>query len=758
MSNYRKDLETNRYSPILEGNSYFEYLPQNVGLEELIYEGSNLFIGFRYRELRKYKASLQKLKNKTVINALMKQACYLKVHASVHGTYDLCKYIMKKVRTLEEQRTFLDQVEDLVHYVDLAEEDYWKSYQFKRAIPWYSLIETLEGFEYKLPSMNGLIPWEVKIGVDKESKMPLCMKPAPSKELVEEFECELDRLFDNLELPYHLEIPTEEELVEPTSNKVYSRGQIVEDREDPIHRHGRFLYQQFMTGFDTPREVWLPSPEYKNLSKFWYVFLEKFLKECFPMCCSSLDEESILQIIAERWTQCATLDIRGFGLAFPREYIVSVLNKIRTLYPQTGEYCDRTIGVLDDIQVEYEGTIVSPIRGVGLGYFHPLMYIVIFALMQDYWVVASFADDTLIKDEDYESCVQKLTHFEIEVNYKKSGITWKYVTMFMGAMLDPERGVIVHLTNENAELSGVFKQRFHWERKMIVANMLPDEQPVIAYHLERIFGREFFRGESQSNFLDGGYLNCIPQDAGCSRGKYACDITPHINRPGFYPELFLTRLNRDEKKKIHNVRKTRWRTRRRLERSEYEFSKQENTEKRYVHDAPLRYSEWGERALLAIEMTSGHTTFNLGYFEIQEALSAYAWASDPIQSYLNQEDTDLRYPTVLDDETRGKLLSATRYKILEKNYAFLEDSSESDNSCAGSIKSIEGITPLDAYLEKDLKSSLLEIEQVTISAADDVSAEGEVDSEELSCILNLYEDMDDESLASQEEWLEDEMN
>jgi hypothetical protein len=138
----------------------------------------------------------------------------------------------------------------------------------KLAIPWYSEIRNHENALMIFPSMSGLIKWEVKIGQDKDSKIPLCFDDPPPEKKILKFKKRLERLFDKVKLPLHIEIPTDEELEEPTEKFLYSEGRILRDKDNPLERHGRFLYQAFMTGFDTPRESWLPSREYKSISKF----------------------------------------------------------------------------------------------------------------------------------------------------------------------------------------------------------------------------------------------------------------------------------------------------------------------------------------------------------------------------------------------------------------------------------------------------------------------------------------------------------
>jgi hypothetical protein len=314
-----------------------------------------------------------------------------------------------------------------------------------------------------------------------------------------------------------------------------------------------------MTGWDTPREVWLPSPDYKYLSRFWDL-IYKQIKHLFPFDVSSLSEEEIVNIVSERFETCKTLDIKGFGLAFPRSMIIAVINRIKKSYPLLSEQAEKSISIIQNIEVEIGNQVVKPKRGVGLGYFHPLMYLITFCLLRDSKVVASFADDSLIKAKHFNKCAERFKHYTIPINEKKSQIKWKNIAFFIQSGIVPGEDHLYKLSNKNSLLAGIFNQRFHWERKFVCSMLPAEEQIPAAFCLERIFGKEFFRGEAMSNVKDGGYLDCIPQNWGVSRSKYACDTSSNKTRIMWRLDILPEELLLEERKDIHQERKRRWRS------------------------------------------------------------------------------------------------------------------------------------------------------------------------------------------------------
>jgi hypothetical protein len=648
---------------------------------------------------------------------------------------------MKNVVTIDDQRQFHAQFQLLVKGLDRQIDDPQGGREILLSIPWYSIVTPYENSLGRFPSFAGLIPWRIEYGKDKESKMPMTLEPPPSAEKIQKFRETANRFLDKLKLPSLIELPRDEELEEPSDRKYYAGGQILEDKIDHPERHGRFLYQAFMTGWDSPRECWLPSKEYKVISKFWY-YIGKSLLEYVEYDVSGKRDTDIKDIISSRWRQCKSLDIKGFGLLFPREYIYQIVDLLVERYPDLKEYGDRTKGIINSIEVEYKDEIFIPKRGVGLGYFHPLMNLAIFAMLQDAYVVGSFADDTLIDSNDYDRSVEILESYEIRVNYDKSGEEWYNLCYFIGAMLDPDDDCLRELTNENAGIAACFNTRWHWSRKNICATLFPEEQFTVAYCLERIFGFEFYRGESQSHLNDGGYLTAIPEKFGVSRSKYACSQVALKSGPkGFLPQEYLDGLTFEECKEIHQTRKERWNSKRLLECFEDNTVVQPDPEAgRYACEYPIRYTQWAEDTVREFGLTSHRTTFGLSIDELYRALYKYGACPNPIESFINQDTLLPHRPKSVSDEMREILYKSAACREIEKRYAWKRSDLEIEPDTISTNYSQSDIPPLTTYLAAPLPDTKNEVtpEDVTEKRTDE-----NLDVDELGSICSdLIEDLE----------------
>jgi hypothetical protein len=269
-------------------------------------------------------------------------------------------------------------------------------------------------------------------------------------------------------------------------------------------------------------------------------------------------------------------------------------------------------------------------------------------------------------------------------------------------MVDPEDDCIRNLFTENAELAGIFNARYHWMRKYMCNTLFPEEQVKTAYSLERIFGYEFYHGESQSHFNDGGYLSCIEESFGVSRAKYACDCALKQDRQGWVPMIALEDKSPKELKELHVLRKQRWKSKIRKERFEptTQIYKLKPDQRPYVAREALRYTDWAEKVQLGLGFTSGKTTRDLNEYEVQAAMSKYANAANPIDSYLAQEIIEDNYPAVLPDERREMLLQSVGCEYIQKSYAFLHKECTADELSVdeASLTSKPTQPGLDAYL------------------------------------------------------------
>jgi len=413
---------------------------------------------------------------------------------------------------------------------------------------------------------------------------------------------------------------------------------------------------------------------------------------------------------------------------------------------------DRTLGILSEIEVEFGNTVIEPKRGVGLGYFSNIMCLCTWCMIQDYDVVASFADDTLVNENHYEQCVRKLEFYKMPVNLEKSGRKWHYLVYFVGACLTE---VDIHyLLSENAVLGAILNQRYHWERKAIVSQLPPDNQVVAAYCLERIFGREFFKGEAMSNIDDGGYLSCIPRESGCTRGKYACDVSPHIIKSQWRYDFLPSDVVFKTRKDIHTQRRYRWLSKKRMEHSDLEpvILHREDDQSRYPCDIENYYPEWAEKAYLGLNLTSGSTIGDLSRYEVELALTKYSNSPNPISSFLRKEIRYNEYPTSVSDEDKEAFLKATSCQRIPRASAFLGSSNIQIQMQMEVSHDLE-VLPLDHYLsdnrEEEQALRVSDIPESSVFDIEDEENESTCDSEDL---LQAY-DTDNISVSSNKSYV-----
>jgi hypothetical protein len=598
--------------------------------------------------------------------ALKVAAAALKVHGAVHGNFDLCKFVMKNYLTYEGMKRYIASMERLWKAVDITIDNPEEGLRLKREIEFYRFLEGRKDNIYTLPSVSSFPRWEVKINKDKPSKMYLCQMSPPHPITVTEFRKQFANYLDSLELPDIIELPLEEELLQPSDSAHASRGEMRKDKENETDLFGPFLYQSFMTGQDTPREVWLPPVEYKRSNLWWHIVLSPILKK-IPDCCLGKSEEELLETMQRRFEPCRSIDLKGFGLQFPHEYIFEMLEELTLRYPNFSEEAERAKNLISNIEVYDDTSVIKPKRGTGLGYFTALRYLGVRSIYQGLKLITSFDDDVLIKESHFDEGVQRLQYYDLVVNIEKTGKRWKNVVWFINQAIEPGNKNMFSMLQHNSHISGIFNMRFHWERKLMVSSFEEDEQLIVAFHLEKIFGREFYRSEALSNTKDGGYMSVIPPKGGTQRGRYACEgVKPKI-QPGwqtaqadFYQELTL-----DERRKVHQDRKARWKTRKVVDVYAYELLHPDiELNEDLLTDEVYKYPSWAEDAILEQGLTSGRTTRELSKSEIVNALIDYANYRDPIEAYASGGWKEREMiPTSVPDEVKDKILLARSCEI-----------------------------------------------------------------------------------------------
>jgi len=477
--------------------------------------------------------------------------------------------------------------------------------------------------------------------------------------------------------------------------------------------------------------------------------------------------DDIYDTIMDRLEPHVTLDLKGFGLQFPREYVITLCEEISNLYddPLIKEEVLILKDLFENISVEGEdGLLTFPKRGVGLGYYTNVLVLAMDIILDDIRVIAAFADDMLIRLDDYERCLARLESQDLIINEKKSGEEWINVAWFMNVGISP-----VHIAEFHAELGAVFNYRYHWQRKMHMSSIthLGDTR-VVCYHLMRIFGHEFTRDEWSKHQDDGGYIGFIPPEEGYSKVRLAAVIKPwkdkndilyhHIKRTGTIPA--------EHAKKTHLRRKGQWVSQQSIWTYDYELVRP--TE---VYDAPTignarRLTEnWMEEILLdCYNLSDDPIKEELQNSDYQRVIEDYGSFRDPLRAAAYGATRGGRaLPTIPDDSQKEKIRKKLYSESLQPLFAFHRRLREEQPFNKRETPTMDfaqkyGILPLDAYRVVDCNAQTLEeagldLPDVELHEADSIVSEVEslFDADALLSEASDDDDMEDD-MASVSSW------
>lgn len=362
-------------------------------------------------------------------------------------------------------------------------------------------------------------------------------------------------------------------------NARYNDGGIVKkDIERCQYPVSGFLYQEFLTGPLTTREVWLPDRFTKDINSWWMLFVD-LLSTRIPYNANGKTAREI-------WEECHLAlrtdviksDITGFGFQYPREYLEIMAKVIADLYPhpKVVEQMKALQFVLRNVKVQYEtGEFEFPIRGIGLGYFENLKALGVWALVDQFEPITAFGDQIITplhksgklgsvpddrflghhysskgKDSQtskdlegkgpwYQPTLSLINHGFLFTKSSKEEI-FRSARAYPGAVPSvtiPWAGSILSREVEVepralwGPIIGAFKKEFHYERKMTLQSITlePDEMfmwKYIAYHYERMFSYEFYPSESYSHPEDGGVNQSAQPDRGFIRGYRVNSLIP----------------------------------------------------------------------------------------------------------------------------------------------------------------------------------------------------------------------------------------
>jgi len=256
-----------------------------------------------------------------------------------------------------------------------------------------------------------------------------------------------------------------------------------------------------MTKNLSPRDIWIPGKSFKDLNNWWMLVVDDITRE-IPWWSMGQTSLEVLQHSKTKMGFMAhQFDISAFGIQYPREYLIYMLECIQAKYPSDlmDEMVKLATSRLKSISVHTEGRFTSPPRGIGLGYLENLKAMGIASLIYDATPISFFGDQGLVK------------YLKDQEIFKKAGFLFnerEYRDKVFGSMGSVKwaGGTLSSNYHKEADLLwsdilGAFDGEYHWERKSALAGLsIPAEHESIWEHLpfayEKAFGYEFYPGES----------------------------------------------------------------------------------------------------------------------------------------------------------------------------------------------------------------------------------------------------------------------
>jgi hypothetical protein len=540
-------------------------------MEPTVVEAAQYLRGFSFRELEKFKNSISNY-DLLIRKSLMRTVAGLKALCSMypHMT-SICVYIFKHHTSIKG----IDEYEDFPRRYSLMFDagrtqpgpEMWDDPLFIRLRKAHHKIggKLTKAVTRQLPPLSCLPTYNRS----KESKMWLTELDCPPLHIREKFK-ENFRKFIRRYSPNEITEPPYEATVS-YGNSWYADDYLKKkDSEKPeLSYHGRFHYQWFWTSPASKREVWLPSKQYKRNSLYWHLIAAQIIDKV-PWCVGNNTLTDVRKRMFSKWKPSRKIDLKGFGMQFPREYLLSMMEVIEEFYgPFNDNAREEADYLFNNLSIIMEdGKTIYPKRGCGLGYYNHLMTLGVASILQDLDVTMMFSDDILINHERYDEALKELQYYGFVINWKKTGDLFKQKAYFAGVCMTKPGSL--HFGDVNAPLCAGFTSSHHHERKgillscPIVAKYIPDGElkPVpilvprrlsIAYSYRRLFGYETHALDIMEHPTKWGILPYAPKSVGYVKGgllrKY---ITDRQDGPLSY--LMYSRWRKTKSREFASVR------------------------------------------------------------------------------------------------------------------------------------------------------------------------------------------------------------
>jgi hypothetical protein len=439
-------------------------------------------------------------------------------------------------------------------------------------------------------------------------------------------------------------VPPPDVLLKVASSRYNDGGVVRRDYERPQNTlSGGFLYQKFCPKPYEVREVWLPDKSTKIINAFWMFIGRQILKSDtrYP----DSDPMVTWERIKGRLKSFLHFDITAFGLQYLREYILIVAEVITSFYPSNDmeEYLILLRRSFENVKVTKDGMTYHPPRGIGLGYYEDLKTIGMMALLLPYDPISVYGDQGLLPYDGEKLATKKLIeyHFIIEkpVSKKVAGMKWSGLTMRLNSQPKRARSRLFSIV---AALNG----QYHWERKMILRSFYeehPEEYSKItgrlSYLYERIFGYEFYPGDSLNNFNNSGICSISPTNSGMIRSVLVDRLlSPKdvIQDNMFYSTPFFTTWKRADSKKFSIRRKQLYKNSPIMDTVQYEYYNPviEYHKTKQMDLSPLARlvdDSLETKLIVNYKLSTGRYTAGLTPSMMDTALRLYSRAPNPYQ-------------------------------------------------------------------------------------------------------------------------------
>jgi len=429
----------------------------------------------------------------------------------------------------------------------------------------------------------------------------------------------------------------------------YNDGGVVrKDYERPESSfESGFLYQSFNPKPLGTREVWLPDKSTKLNNNFWMIIGRQFLDKCptYPDTDPMVTWEKIKERLS---TPFGSFDISGFGFQYIREWLFIIAEEIAMLFPNPDleEMKDLFIRLLKDPKVQMpDGKFVYPPRGVGLGYYEDLKTIGVNALLQQFQPISIYGDQGILPRQFVIPAVQRLRSFGFElpstkVVFNQVEIKWSGWTMSASSCTRAK------LYFE--PLVSIFTQRYHWERKQILASFnerFPEVYKkwmfIVPFQYELFFGFEFAKGDSLWNFHNSGVSSVAAVQTGHLRSWAVQRMkapTDSIVDDFFYETPFFTQWKEADAKAFSIKRKSTYRNSMAANTAVFDYAhpylvlnKNRRPDLPRIASLVSDYTE--HKLIINHQMTTGKFLFGLSGNGATKALSLCSRHRNPWEAY-----------------------------------------------------------------------------------------------------------------------------